>query len=192
MRKTTQWSVLAILLLTAAVLFLLAERRGDIVGARTPAVGGPPAPGAVLPGRSAPTFTARTLDGKTIKFPADYRGKIVLLDFWATWCGPCRGEIPHLVAAYDRFHARGFEIVGITLDGPQRIPADYVRRYAAEARMSWEHVYADAPRIAGDYRVMGIPATFLVDGTTGELLATGDSLRGAALKKTIAKHLPSP
>src|SRR5437016_12598023 len=62
------------------------------------------------------SFTTTTTDGKKVVFPDDFKGKVVLLDFWATWCGPCMGEAPNVVAVYKKYHEKGFEILGISLD----------------------------------------------------------------------------
>src|SRR6185369_2676285 len=70
---------------------------------------------ALAVGKVFPDFAEQDLDGKPLAV-ANYKGKIVLLDFWATWCGPCVRELPNVVAAYKKFHARGFEIIGISLD----------------------------------------------------------------------------
>jgi hypothetical protein len=67
-------------------------------------------------GRPCIPFDATTVDNKSVHFPADFKGKIVMLDFWATWCGPCRGEIPNVVDAYGKYHKQGFEILGVSLD----------------------------------------------------------------------------
>ena len=142
----------------------------------------------VAGGTQAAAFKAETLSGQTIDFPAGYKGRIVLLDFWATWCPPCRAEIPHIVAAYDKFHDRGFDVVGITLDGP-RIPASTIAAFIKDHKMPWPQVYQGAGEIAADDGVDGIPAGFLVDGDTGAVLASGDDVRGDKLAKTIAAHL---
>jgi thiol-disulfide isomerase/thioredoxin len=74
---------------------------------------------AVAKGQKAPAFQTKTVDGKTVNFPADYKGKLVLLDFWATWCPPCRAELPNVISAYNQYHDKGFEIVSVSLDQPR-------------------------------------------------------------------------
>jgi peroxiredoxin len=110
-------------------------------------------------GAIAPDFTFTDLDGKTHKL-SDYRGKVVLLDFWGTWCAPCVAEAPRLVAAYDKFHDRGFEIIGLnTLDTP-----DKVRAFIGEHRFSWvQTIESDKGPLQTLYRINGWPSYLLLD-----------------------------
>jgi thiol-disulfide isomerase/thioredoxin len=142
-------------------------------------------------GAVAPGFRATALSGRTIRLPDAYRGKLVLVDFWATWCPPCVGEFPHLLAAYEKFHERGFEILGISLDAPNGIAARRVRSFLEQRKVPWDVIYDGAAPIAGDYRVVAIPAAFLVDGDTGRILASGQQTRGDALFETIERALKS-
>src|SRR5579864_4150695 len=131
-------------------------------------------PATPTAGEPAITFRAQTLDGKTVNFPADYKGKLVMLDFWATWCGPCMGEVPGLVKAYNEFHPKGFEILGISLDQPNA--AEKVKSVTAEKGMTWPQVYDGKfwqARVAQLYGIESIPHAFLIDGDTGKIVAEG-------------------
>jgi thiol-disulfide isomerase/thioredoxin len=147
-------------------------------------------PPDLSPGQKAIRFGARTTDDQEVNFPSSYAGKLVLLDFWATWCGPCIAELPHLTKAYDRFHDQGFEVLGISLDQPNA--GERVASFTREKHMPWRQVYDGKfwkAEIATLYAVDSIPRAYLVDGDSGEILATGTSLRGEQLERTIAAAL---
>jgi peroxiredoxin len=139
-------------------------------------------------GKTIMAFETNDTEGKAVKFPADYQGKIVLLDFWATWCGPCMVEMPNVVKAYDKHHAKGFEILGVSLDNEKSI--ERMPEVMTKSNMTWRQV-ADGKgwkaEIADKYAINSIPATFLVDGTTGKIL--GANLRGEALEAAVEKAL---
>ena len=141
-------------------------------------------------GQKAPAFEAKTTAGKTVKFPDDYKGKVVLLDFWATWCGPCRSEIPNLVIAHQKYHDKGFEILGVSLDQPGDGAA--LINFTKHHNMRWPQIYdgkywkAD---LAVKYGISSIPRPILVDGDTGNILAQGPAVRGAKLSPAIESAL---
>ena len=141
-------------------------------------------------GKTILSFEGKDLDGKTIKFPGDYKGKVVLLDFWATWCGPCMAEMPNVVKAYDAYHAKGFDILGVTLDNKDAV--EKIRSVEKDKGMKWPQIYDGGgwkAKIAQQFAIHSIPQAFLVDGDTGEILAAGDAIRGAELAKSIEAAL---
>jgi thiol-disulfide isomerase/thioredoxin len=141
-------------------------------------------------GAKALPFEAKTTDGDTIHFPESYKGKLVMLDFWATWCGPCRAELPHLSSAYEKFHAKGFEVLAVSLD--QADAAEKLAKFTKENNMPWPEVYDGKfwkAAVAQMYYIDSIPHPFLVDGDTGMIVAEGEALRGEELAGTIEKAL---
>ncbi len=149
-----------------------------------------PLPPDLSLGAQVPTFKATTMEGKEVNFPSSYKGKLVMIDFWATWCGPCIGEIPNVTKTYAAYHDKGFEILGVTLD--QEKMADKVKAFTAEKGMTWPQLYEgkywDVSQVKA-WGINGIPFTLLVDGDTGKILADSRTMRGDDLEKTVSAAL---
>lgn len=126
------------------------------------------------------------VDGKPIEL-ADYKGKVLLIDFWATWCGPCMGELPNVLEVYKKYHDRGLEILGVSLD-QKREAFDKITK---DRGMTWRH-YFDGKgwqnEVAAAWGIHSIPATFLIDheGKIRWVNARGEGL-GAAVKVLIER-----
>jgi len=145
---------------------------------------------AVSVGQKAPSFQAKTVDGKTINFPDDYKGKIVLLDFWATWCGPCRAELPKVVAAYNQYHDKGFEVLSVSLDKPKQGPA--LLQFVKANGMTWPQIYDGLfwkASVATKYGVRSIPCPVLVNGDTGTIIAADTGALGSSLTTALQSAL---
>ena len=125
-------------------------------------------------------------DGKDYDL-AKMRGKVVLVDFWATWCPPCRAEVPDVVATYKRFHDKGFEILGISLDQDE----DALKAFTTQNEMTWPQ-YFDGQgwdnKISKDFGIQSIPTMWLV-GKDGKIITTNarEDLAGQVKKALEAK-----
>ncbi len=143
---------------------------------------------AVEPGRKAPDFKAATPEGG-VKSLAEVvkKGKITMIDFWASWCGPCRAENPNVVRIYNKYNSKGFNIIGVSLD--REGEGDKWKEAIKKDGLIWNHV-SDLKfwqsDIAQLYNIRSIPATFLLD-EKGVIIAK--DLRGAELEKKIAELL---
>lgn len=138
-------------------------------------------------GAKFPDFDEKDLAGKPLSV-ANYKGKVVLIDFWATWCGPCVRELPSVLKTYEKHHAKGFEIIGISLDKDEKTLTSFIKKQD----MPWPQYFDGlgwANKLAQKYGVSSIPATYLVDGE-GKILAK--DLRGDALEAEVAKNLSKP
>lgn len=131
---------------------------------------GNPAPEIVLPGENGEKIALSSL-----------RGKYVFIDFWASWCGPCRAEVPHLVKAYEKYHSKGFEIYGVSIDEKP----EAWKKAMNDLKMTWVQVIDTEgwnSSVVPQYAIAGIPCTMLLD-KEGNIIAR--NLRGEALEEKL-------
>ena len=138
-------------------------------------------------------FEVATTEGNTMRIPDDYKGKVVLIDFWATWCVPCVAEIPNVASAYEKYHGRGLEILSVSLD--RENAGEALANFTRKHGMAWPQVYdgkAEYTPLARRLKIFGgagIPFALLVDGDTGLIIAEGKNTRGSNLAPTIEAAL---
>jgi peroxiredoxin len=145
---------------------------------------------AIRPGKLPPAFTAKSIDGHDIS-PADFKGKVLLIDFWATWCGPCVAELSNVKEVYKTYHDKGLEIVSVSLDRDETTLSEFVQKQ----QMNWTQIYNGAlpagQDLATQYGVESIPHMILI-GRNGKITAI--DLRGPALgdavREAVAQSVP--
>ncbi len=138
----------------------------------------------VKKGKPAPEISLKDISGQTVSL-SSFKGKVVLIDFWASWCMPCRKNNPKLVALYEKFKGEGFEILGVSIDKDN---ADW-KTAIEKDKLTWTQVVDNAGWNAQstiDYGIEGIPASFLVDQ---EGIIRGVDLDGKELEGMIKKLL---
>lgn len=139
---------------------------------------------SLVEGSQFPGFNEKDLAGQPLS-PANYKGKVLLIDFWATWCGPCVHELPNVLKAYEKYHPKGFEIIGISLDKDEQRLKNFIK----EKNIAWRQYFDGqgwSNKLAAKYGVQSIPATYLLDGE-GKII--GKDLRGEDLDAAVAKAL---
>ncbi len=149
---------------TPSVVPTTSDAGGDAVVSdasadRTPRTVRTPVPSAKPRGNPAPNFTLAELEGRTVRL-SDYRGDVVLLDFWATWCGPCRMSIPHLIELQNEYADDGFTVLGVSLD---RAGRDVVSRFVEKAGINYPVVMGTGAVQEAYGGIRSIPTAFLID-----------------------------
>lgn len=140
---------------------------------------------ALAVGSPFPDFAVQDLAGKPLSV-AGFKGKVVLIDFWATWCGPCRAELPNVIDTYKKYHSQGFEIIGVSLDSDRDKLDAFLKQ---EDGMTWQQYFDGqgwSNKLAVKYGVEAIPFAVLV-GPDGKIV--GKDLRGDDLRTAVGAAL---
>ena len=161
---------------------ILEQERSDRTGELPKPPGAQSSPGmnpSEWIGKPAPDFQVTDLKGEKLSLE-QYRGQVVLLDFWATWCPPCIAEIPNVKKTYETYKDQNFQIIGISLDRSR----EPLEAYIEKEELAWLHYWDNTRKVSPLYKVQAIPSTFLIDG---EGIIRKTSLRGHALEHAVAE-----
>jgi len=147
----------------------------------------------VTAGSKAPAFQANTIDGAPVaKTLADYKGEIVVLNVWATWCVPCRTEMPSIQSLHDRFAARGLKVVAVSVD--KAGATEEIRKFRDQFGLTFEILQDPTGNIQRDYQTTGVPETFVIgrDGVIRKKVIAADNWDSPANRALFAQLLGVP
>ncbi|MDX1955951.1 MAG: TlpA disulfide reductase family protein [Chitinophagaceae bacterium] len=140
-----------------------------------------PQQGALFTGRPAPEISLKDMNGNAVTL-SSYKGKYVLVDFWASWCGPCRQENPNVVAAYNKYKAKNFTVLGVSVDENQSA----WKKAVEKDKLTWTQLIDEKGVAANTYQVTGIPFNVLVNP---EGVVIAENLRGSMLESKLIEVL---
>jgi cytochrome c biogenesis protein CcmG/thiol:disulfide interchange protein DsbE len=183
MRSSRQWWVVGAILACAVLGLLIATK---VIGGGIP---------PVEAGSDAPQFrAATTIAGAPVahKSLADYKGQVVLLNLWATWCGPCRSEMPSLEKLQQELGPKGLKIVAVSVDAPGM--EDAIHDFVKEFGLTFEVLYAPDGKIQYDYQATGFPETFIIgrDGVIRKRVIAATDWNAEPQKALLRQLLAEP
>ena len=177
MKKVAIRLILAFVLLALGIYFGVRQHSQSSGGA------GPQALGETKQLKAAPDFTLTDINGQPLRL-ADYKGKVVLLDFWATWCAPCRSEIPRFVAWQKQYGPQGLQVIGLSMDDDSKPVPAFMQQFGIDYPVA----LGDA-KLADQYGgVLGLPVTFVI-GRDGQIYHKHIGLTDMALLEGEIKQL---
>ncbi len=144
-------------------------------------------------GSEAPDFSARTLDGvSTVKSIKNYKGDVVVLNIWATWCGPCREEMPSIQKLYSALGPKGLKVVAVSIDPAGKEQA--VRDFEKEFGLTFEVLHDSTGVIQNNYRTTGVPQTFVIgrDGLIRKVWIGGEDWNSEPNRRLLESLLAEP
>lgn len=193
-----QWAIVgAVIAVLAGALYAGTRMFGEelfpiAAGSRAPEFSAMPVMEPVLPAANDTTFTARVVDSAAAKTLASYRGDVVVLNIWATWCPPCRAEMPSLERLHREFARRGLRIVAVSIDEPGT--TGVIRDFAKEHGLTFEILHDETKKIQRAFRTTGVPETFVIarDGVIRKKLIGADDWSSAGNRSLMAQLLAEP